>query len=70
MLFTLGSIAAKQSKATQKTFYEFHWLLNYAASFPGVKIRYSASDMILQVHSDASYLSETNHRAAQAVTNS
>ena len=33
-------------------------LLNYAAKQPNSKIRYTASDMILYIHSDASYLSE------------
>ena len=54
MLATLGSIAAQKSKATQQTYGEVLWLLNYAASHPGVTIRYLASDRILHVHSGAS----------------
>ena len=58
MLAALGFIAAQQSKATHKTYDEVFWILNYAASHPCATIRYSSSDMILHVHSDASYLSE------------
>ena len=58
MLAALGSIAAQQSKAIQQTYDEVLWLLNYDASHPGATTRYSASDMILHVHSNASYLSE------------
>jgi hypothetical protein len=34
-------------------------LLDYLATHPDTTIRFRASDMILNVHSDASYLSET-----------
>ena len=33
-------------------------LLDYVATHPNARIRYVASDMILNLHSDASYLSE------------
>ena len=58
MLTALGSIAAQQSKGTEKTYAATLWLLNYAATHPNAKICYTASDMILYIHSDASYLSE------------
>ena len=58
MLTALGSIAAQQSKGTEKTYADTLWLLNYAATHPNAKIRYTASKMILYIHSDASYLSE------------
>ncbi len=35
-------------------------LLNYLATYPNGMVWFHASDMILNVHSDASYLSETN----------
>jgi hypothetical protein len=38
-------------------------LLNYCASHPDAVIRYSKSDMILYVESDASYLSESKARS-------
>jgi hypothetical protein len=34
-------------------------LMDYLATHPDATIRYQASDMILAIHSDASYLSET-----------
>ena len=58
MITALGSIAVQQSKGTEKTYTDTLWLLNYAATHLNAKIRYTASDMILHIHSDASYLSE------------
>ena len=58
MLAALGSIAAQQPKANQKTYDEVLWLLNYAASHPGATIRYYGSDIILHVQSNAYYLSD------------
>ena len=57
MLTALGSIATQQSKGTEKIYADTLWLLNYAATHPNSKIRYTASNMILHIHSDASYLS-------------
>jgi hypothetical protein len=39
------------------------WLLDYAATNPDAILTYESSDMILAVHSDASYLSEANARS-------
>ena len=58
MLTALGSISAQQAKGTEKTYAGTLWLLNYAATHPNTTIRYTASDMILHIHSDASYLSK------------
>ena len=58
MLVALSSIASTQSQVTNNTYDETLWLLNYAATHPDATIRYSSSDMILHVHSDASYLSD------------
>jgi hypothetical protein len=63
MLVALGSIAAAQAKATYSTYEATVWLLNYAASHPDATIHYIASDMILHIHSDASYLSEKKARS-------
>ncbi len=38
-------------------------LLDYLATHPNATIRYHASDMIMNVHSDASYLSELDARS-------
>ena len=58
MLTALGFISAQQSKGTETTYSNTLWLLNYAATHPNTKIQYTTSDMILYIHSDASYLSE------------
>jgi hypothetical protein len=41
-------------------------LLNYCATHPNATLRYVASDMMLHVESDASYLSETKGRSRAA----
>ena len=63
MLVALGSIAAQQNKPTTKTMSEITWLLDYCAANPNATIRYNASDMVLWVSSDASYLSEPRARS-------
>jgi hypothetical protein len=47
-------------KATGKTQDSTNQLLDYLATHPDATIRYHASDMILYIHSDASYLSVSN----------
>ena len=57
-LTALGSISAQQSKGTEKTYADTLWLLNCATTHLNSKIHYTASDMILYIHSEASYLSK------------
>ncbi len=57
---TLSSIAIKQSKGTTKTMEKAKQLLDYLATYPDAKICFKASDMILNIHSGASYLSKSN----------
>lgn len=63
MLVSLGAIAATQSTPTELTLDECVHLLNYAASHPDAVVRYTASDMCLWIHTDASYLSEAQARS-------
>jgi hypothetical protein len=56
-------LASQQSKATQQTAADCVKFLNYCATHPEATIRYKASDMILKVQSDASYLSEPKARS-------
>jgi hypothetical protein len=63
MLVALGTIASIQSKGTQATAQSLTQLLNYAAAHPDATVRYTASDMYLHIHSDASYLSEAKARS-------
>ena len=55
-LVALSTLASEQSEATEKTVSNMEWLLDYLATNPDAKIRYYKSDMILNIHSDASYL--------------
>ena len=66
MLPALGTLAAAQTKGTQATADAATKLLNYAATHPEAVVRFTASDMILHVHSDASYLSESEARSRAA----
>jgi hypothetical protein len=59
MLVLLGSRAAAQTKATMDTLQQLNQFLDYASTHPDAKVRFSASPMILIVHSDASYLSDS-----------
>jgi hypothetical protein len=51
------AIATEKTKAAGKTQAATSQLLDYVATHPDATIRYHASDMILHIHSDASYLS-------------
>jgi hypothetical protein len=57
ILHALNSIAAESSKPTERTMERVEQLLDYMHTYPNAVVRYYASDMILNVHSDASYLS-------------
>jgi hypothetical protein len=57
VLMPLNDIATEQTRATEKTQAATNQLLEYLATHPDATIRYHASDMILHIHSDDSYLS-------------
>jgi hypothetical protein len=57
MLVSLNTLAAEQSKGTENTAKAIVHLLNYCATHPDAVIKYHASDMVLHIDSDASYLS-------------
>jgi hypothetical protein len=63
VLMPLNDIATEQTKATEKTQAATNQMLDYLATHPDAAIRYHASDMILHIHSDASYLSVSNARS-------
>jgi hypothetical protein len=63
VLMPLNDIATEQTKVTEKTQAATNQLLDYLATHPDATIRYHASDMILHIHSDASYLSVSNARS-------
>jgi hypothetical protein len=62
VLMPLNDIATEQTKATEKTQAATNQILDYLATHPDATIRYHASDMVLHINSDASYLSVSNAR--------
>jgi hypothetical protein len=63
ILKTLNTLLRQQSKPTTTTASHTEHLLDYLASHPNAVIRYYASDMLLQIHSDASYNNEPDARS-------
>merc|ERR1712032_1589262 len=63
---TLSSIAARQANGTEDVKAACHQLLDYCATHPNAGVRFTASDMILKIHSDASYLSELGSKSRVA----
>jgi hypothetical protein len=59
----LNDIATEKTKATEKMQAATNQILDYLATHPDATIRYHASDMILHIHSDASYFSVSNARS-------
>ena len=57
VLPVVGSIASEQDSATENTKKKCTQLLDYLATHDNDRIRYHASDMVLNIHYDASYLS-------------
>jgi hypothetical protein len=63
VLMGLSSIAVEQTKATEKTMERCIDLLNYLAANQDAKVRFCASDMVMNIHSDVSYLPKSNSRS-------
>jgi hypothetical protein len=63
LIMPINVLASEQSKATAVTADRVIKPLNYCNTHPETKIRYHASDMILHIHSDASYLSENEAKS-------
>ena len=63
MLMALSIITMEQSQGTRTTKEKAEHFLTYAATHPNATIKYYKSDMILEIHSDASYLSERQGRS-------
>ena len=63
MLVALSAIASEQAAPTKQTMKKTKLFLDYVASHPDAILTYSSSNMILNVHSDASYLTEPKARS-------
>ena len=57
ILITLNTIGSKQATVTQNITASVTQLLHYIGTHPDATVRFHASDMVLHIHSDASYLS-------------
>ena len=57
-LVALNTLASEQTHATEKTITNMNHMLDYLATNPNAKVRFYPSNMILNVPSNASYLSE------------
>ena len=66
MLPAINDIASQQAKPTAATTQHLCQLLDYAASNPNTTIRFAASQMVLHIHSDGSYLSAPCSRSRAA----
>jgi hypothetical protein len=66
LLTAIGELATEQSEGTKTTMDKLSQLLNYCATHPNATVRFTASDMILAVESDASYLSIIKARSRAA----
>jgi hypothetical protein len=63
VLMALSSIVVEQTKAMEKNMGRWIQLLDYLASNLEAKVRHHASNMKMNIHSNASYLSETKARS-------
>ena len=66
MAATLSSIASRQPTSTENMEREVKHFWNYCTTHPDAGVRFHASDMILLMHSDVSYLSEPESKSRAA----
>ena len=62
----MSSIASTQTNATEETEQRVKQLLDHLTTLPNAKVRFYASNMVLNIHSDASYLSEPGAKSRAA----
>ncbi len=63
VLMALSTIASEQTKGTEQTMDKTLQVLDYLATHPDATIRFRVTDMVMNIHSDASYLSAPNSRS-------
>ena len=63
MLVALSEIASRETSPIEATMDKAKYFLDYAASHPDAILSYSASDMVIASHSDASYLNKPKERS-------
>ncbi len=60
VLMVLSTIASEKAHGTENMMQKTKQLLDYLAMHSEATVRFHASEMVLNIHSDASYLSEAN----------
>ena len=60
MLPAVSMLSTKQSKPTITDMAAADYLMDYAHTYPDIRIKFTKSDMILMSHTDSTYLSEPN----------
>ena len=65
LLTALSELSSAQATATAATKRACHQFLDYCATHPASTIRYHASDMVLKLQSDSSYLNAIGARSRQ-----
>ena len=65
LLSALSELSSAQATATEATKRACNQFLDYCATHPTSTLRYHASDMVLKLHSDSSYLNAIGARSRQ-----
>ena len=60
VLMALSAIASEQTQGMEHTLDKAYQVLNYLATHPNAVVQFHVSNMVMNIHSDASYLSEPN----------
>ncbi len=63
VLIVLSTIASKQTTGTEQTIEKALQVLDYLATHPNATVKIRASDMVMNIHSDASDLTEPKARS-------
>jgi len=63
VLMALSTIASEQTQGTELTLEKAYQVLYFLVTHPNAVVRFRASDMVMNIHSDASYLSEPKARS-------
>jgi len=58
VLRALSTIASEQTKGTERTLEKAYQVIDYLATHQNAVVRFRASDMVMNIHSDALYLSK------------
>jgi hypothetical protein len=63
VLMALSTIASEQTKGTKRTLDKAYQVLDFLVTHPNAVVRFRASNMVMNIILDASYLSEPNARS-------